>query len=172
MSFEIEGVGLKLENDFLIRIRHFFSDEVRYPVLRLLLSPLMLFDKTTVIPRTFIDFGENIEVNEEFHLKIETSQDETVLSNAFMSVSSILKAQSKGTETATSKISDALIKVDKSDVSNDNLFSIGGEEEIEEKQAKIEKVSKLVETEPKRSQNSEEEEDDDDEYLKSLENRA
>lgn len=170
----MEGRGLKLENDFLIRVRHFFSDEVRYPVLRLLLSPLMLFDKSTVIPRAFIDFGENVEVNEEFHLRIDVSQDETVLSNAYMSVSSILKAQSLGRNSGASQVSDALIKVDSGEAANESLFSIGGEEEIEEKQAKIEKVSKLVETEPKAAieDAKEAEEEDDDEYLKSLENRA
>jgi hypothetical protein len=185
----VEG-GLKLENDFLLRIRHFVSDEVRYPVLRVLLTPLMFFDRTSVVPRVYLDFGENIQVNEEFHLRLDVEFDPTVLSNCYMSVSSILKAQHVHTEGQSLEPMESGMKVPAAiGEESEHLFSIGEEEEMEQKEKvekeKIEKIIALVRKEPKKEegkppaidQNDEEfidasDEDDDEEYLKNLEERA
>ena len=181
----MESSGIKLESDFLIRIRHFVSDELRYPVLRVLLSPTMIFDKTSVIPRNYIDFGECIEIEEEFHLKLEVGFDTNTLSNAYMSISSILKTQGIDV-TGETKTGNGLIKEEKveQEISKDHLFSIEGEDEeknIEEvKKSKIdellgsEKTTKIIEKQDNQteSKSSEEEEEDEDEYLKKLEGRA
>lgn len=55
---------LLLQEDFLIRIRHFVSAEIRYPVGRVMLSPLMLFERLEKIPGKFIDFGDCVSVKE------------------------------------------------------------------------------------------------------------
>lgn len=190
LVFDFEDSAIKLESDFLIRVRHFVSDELRYPVLRVLLSPVMLFDKTTIVPRVYIDFGECMEINEEFHLKIEVAFDETVLSNSFMNISSILKAQGISMTGETVPV-DGLIHQEERQGENEHLFSIDGDESGEDKSEliKVAKIEKLIalnvsekeasETnlvEVKNTKNVEqlegEEDDDDDDYLKSLENRV
>ena len=190
LVFDLEDSAIKLESDFLIRVRHFVSDELRYPVLRVLLSPVMLFDKTTIIPRVYVDFGECMEINEEFHLKIEVAFDETVLSNSFMNISSILKAQGISMTGETLPV-DGFIHQEERQGENEHLFSIDGDESGEDKSEliKVAKIEKLIalsvsekeasETnlvEVKNNKNVEQLEgdeiDEDDDYLKSLENRV
>lgn len=42
LEFDLSKSNIVLEKDFLLRIRHFLSSKVRYPVLRLMLSPTMV----------------------------------------------------------------------------------------------------------------------------------
>lgn len=69
--FEIEE-GVQIEDDILIRIRHFLSSDIRYSVLRIMLSPLMIFNNFYKVPAFFIDFSENVVINEEeFFVELE-----------------------------------------------------------------------------------------------------
>lgn len=186
MCFAVEG-GLRLENDFLLRVRHFVSDEVRYPVLRVLLTPLMFFQRHTVIPRAYLDFGENVEVGEEFHLQLEVDFDAAVLSNCFMNVSSILKAQNIQVEGEARESAEATIKVEPpADEHADHLFSIGDEEPEEKEIEKKAQIEKMMARGPGETRKDEgrpppaadedfidaSDDDDDEEYLKNLEKRV
>ena len=42
MEFDLSKKDVVFEKDFLLRIRHFLSSKVRYSVLRLMISPLMV----------------------------------------------------------------------------------------------------------------------------------
>jgi hypothetical protein len=42
LEFDLSKSNIILEKDFLLRIRHFLSSKVRYPVLRLMVSPTMV----------------------------------------------------------------------------------------------------------------------------------
>lgn len=190
LCFDLESLGLKFETDFLIRVRHFVSDEIRYPLFRVLLTPVMFFDRVSIIPRNYIDFGECVEIGEEFHLKLEVGFDETILSNSYMNVSSIMKAQ--GINVAGEKVieSGLVLHTEKEDDEKQQHFSIDVDDDEEndssevEKQSKIEKLIEkvVIQKELKNEENlqktalknddREEELSDEDDYLKNLEKRV
>lgn len=91
MVFEIEE-GVQVEDDILIRIRHFLSSDIRYPVLRLMLSPLMIFTNFYKVQANFIDFSENVVVDQDnFFIELEMEFKMQEVSSAFMDLEAISK---------------------------------------------------------------------------------
>ena len=91
MVFEIED-GIQIEDDILIRVRHYLSTDIRYPVLRLMLSPLMIFTNFYKVPASFIDFSENVVVDtENFYIELEMEFKTQEASSAYMNLEAISK---------------------------------------------------------------------------------
>lgn len=91
MVFEIDE-GIQLEDDILIRIRHYLSQDIRYPVLRLMLSPLMIFTNFYKVQASFIDFSENVVVDQEsFFIELEMEFKTQEVSSAYMNLEAISK---------------------------------------------------------------------------------
>lgn len=75
---------LVLEEDFLLRIRHFMSQDYRYSIGRIMISPLMIFQSPTKISGKFFDFGECVAQNEEeFFLEFEVEILKARLSKSY-----------------------------------------------------------------------------------------
>jgi len=151
LKFIFDKGQLELEDDFLIRVRHFMSSEIRYPILRVFLSPVLVFCGSTKVPAAFIDFGDGIEVSENFFVEIEVDVAKERLSNCYLKVNAVLKNSKhaggrtqEGTVHLNDELTYGLIGESKNPQStqpnNEDLFSIGDDEEETRPQEKEEKV--------------------------------
>jgi hypothetical protein len=140
LTFNFGKNTLELEDDFLIRIRHFLSSEIRYPVLRVFLSPVLVFNGYTKIPSSFIDFGDGVDVSESFFVQIEVETVKERLSNCFLNVDAVMKNNkyngSKHSESGTNR-NDEMIdgkifienQREESVEANQDVFSIGDDDD-------------------------------------------
>jgi hypothetical protein len=151
LKFTFDKGPLELEDDFLIRVRHFMSSEIRYPILRVFLSPALVFSGATKIPATFIDFGDGIEVSENFFVEIEVDVAKERLSNCYLKVSAVLKNSKhaggrnfEGVSGVNDELTYGLIGETKHAKSeqpkNEDMFSIGDDEEETRPQDKEENL--------------------------------
>lgn len=90
LEFSLDPPPL-LEEDFLLRIQHFLSQEIRYSVLRVMLSPIMATKETFEIASDSIDFGETVEPSSDFKLTLFFEPVLDRLSNCFLGIDSLLQ---------------------------------------------------------------------------------
>ena len=67
------------------------SSEIRYSVFRIMLSPLMIFTNFYKIPLEFIDFGDCVEIPQNFFIELELDFVKNKVSNSFLSIEALLK---------------------------------------------------------------------------------
>lgn len=127
------------------------SSEIRYPVLRVFLSPALVFSGATKIPAAFIDLGDGIEVSDNFFVEIEVDVAKERLSNCYLKVSAVLKNSKhaggrnhEGAVGVNDELTYGLIgeaKNAKSEqLKNEDMFSIGDDEEEAKPQEKEENL--------------------------------
>lgn len=61
-----------VDGDILLRVRHFVSSEVRYPVLRVMLNTCMIVERSTRFHSSELDLGDNIFASKDFFIDVIT----------------------------------------------------------------------------------------------------
>ncbi len=61
---------LKVSDDILIRCKHFYSNEIRYPIFRVMMNTGFMFDNVVRFYKRDLDFSANTFVNENFFIDI------------------------------------------------------------------------------------------------------
>ena len=163
--------GIIIEEDFLIRMRHFMSSEIRYSVFRIMLSPLMIFTNFHKIPINFIDFGESVQIPKNFYIELELDFIKNKVSNSFLNIEAVLKK-----DKYFAKNFDHYSQ-NPSMLKNKNIYTIIDEDEEKEveKEVKIEnnlkndQIDKLLDED---SESDTDEDSEDEDYFKKLEEQA
>ncbi len=69
------------------------SSEIRYSVLRMMLSPLMIFEGKYKIQAKFIDLGDCVIIDDEkFFLEISLEFQRNKVSSAYLNIESVMKS--------------------------------------------------------------------------------
>lgn len=64
------NVSIPLDGDLLLRIRNYVSDQIRYPVLRLMANSTFFLNKPVRFLKRDIDFGETATVPDDFYMDL------------------------------------------------------------------------------------------------------